>query len=273
MATYTDTFNRADGALGSNWGESSWSDATSTIVSNALKGSGSGNSYHYWNGSGTWGREQYSEVTHFDAADSDRGGPCVYMTDANGCYYARGRQSNGFVEIKKVPNTGGDGTTLTTATVGGGTIGTGDTLRLKAEDNGSGNTLLTLYFNGSSVQTYTDTTSPLTSGKPGLCVEEFWRTEIDEWTGEDFTAAGAQTVTTTVTDQSGTALGSESGIAWTWSDTFTGNPTDTGTGEVTDASGELIVDLTGTSLTSGQFGYITVKLSNGNVGIAKESID
>lgn len=270
MATYTDDFNRANGNLSAsaNWSTPSYSDNELVIDGNAVF-SGGGDDYGQWTGDGTWGRQQRSTIT-IGAIGGDYVSPVVYLT-ASGCYQIDARPSTGGYIFTKVDGSGNNTTMGAGKSFGG--LSTGDEIGLEANDDGSGNTTLTTYLNGTLHETHTDTTSPYTSGSVGIHATAFERDSIDAWEGNDYAVAATDTVTATVTDQSGTALPNETGIDWHWTDSFSGSHTDSGSGETTDGSGVIVVDVPNTALTSGQFGYLTIKLSNGNVGIARESID
>lgn len=270
MATYTDSFNRANGNLSanSNWAVAPFNATELVIESNAVVNTDSSAGFSTWEGDGTWGRTQEVEIT-LGAARPNRLGPVAYSS-ASGAYYLRVRPSNGAFQFYKIDGTGTQSIIGGSASTGGA-LSAGDTLKIRVEDDGGGGTLITGYYNGSEISTRTDST--FTSGKAGLWIDPYDDSSIDSWEGNDFQAAATSTVTATVTDQSGTALTDETGIAWHWTDSFSGTPTDSGSSETTDGTGEIVVDVPNSSLSSGQFGYLTVKLSNGNVGIAREAID
>ncbi len=86
-------------------------------------------------------------------------------------------------------------------------------------------------------------------------------------------AAAEDTVTSVVADQAGTPLANQTGITWWWQESAGGSVVDSGTGATTNASGTMEVNVTNTALTSGQTGYISVELNDGNVGMKKDQVD
>lgn len=78
---------------------------------------------------------------------------------------------------------------------------------------------------------------------------------------------GVTTLTITLVDSAGTPLQNLSGLNWAWFDESTVNsattPPDVGTGATTDSAGVFSVDLTNTTLTSGQTGMLALQDSTG----------
>ena len=69
---------------------------------------------------------------------------------------------------------------------------------------------------------------------------------------------------------SGAALPSLTGLKWAFYDTtdpsaWAAGPVDKGSGESTDGSGDLLVNLTNTTLSAGQVGWLIVTNSDGTV--------
>lgn len=82
-------------------------------------------------------------------------------------------------------------------------------------------------------------------------------------------APAGDTLTITLVDASGNPLTNLTGITWAWFDESVVNsattPTATGTGATTDGSGVFSVDITGTTLTSGQTGMLALQDSTGYI--------
>lgn len=82
-------------------------------------------------------------------------------------------------------------------------------------------------------------------------------------------APAGDTLTITLVDAAGTALANLTGLSWAWFDESTVNsastPTATGTGATTNGSGVFSVDITGTTLTSGQTGMLALQDSTGYI--------
>lgn len=81
-----------------------------------------------------------------------------------------------------------------------------------------------------------------------------------------------RTVTLRLIDKaaSGAALPSLTGLKWAFYDTtdpsaWAAGPVDKGSGESTDGSGDLLVNLTNTTLSAGQVGWLIVTNSDGTV--------
>jgi hypothetical protein len=70
-------------------------------------------------------------------------------------------------------------------------------------------------------------------------------------------------------DAAGTALPNLTGLSWAWFDESTPDaataPVNQGTGEITDGAGEFSVQLTNTTLTSGQTGMLALMDSTGYI--------
>jgi hypothetical protein len=77
----------------------------------------------------------------------------------------------------------------------------------------------------------------------------------------------ATTVTIDLVDNNGDPQASLSAVSWAWFDEDVGvlnAPTDKGSTEVTDSSGELILNLSVSTLTSGQTGTLVLYDSTGS---------
>ena len=80
-------------------------------------------------------------------------------------------------------------------------------------------------------------------------------------------APAGDTLTITLVDVAGTPLTGLTGLSWAWFDesdvNLASTPTATGTGATTDGSGVFSVDITGTTLTTGQTGMLALMDSTG----------
>jgi hypothetical protein len=166
VATATDDFNRADGALGANW-------------TTAHNGGGKvlGNAYapvtNYTSEAALYSGTAFTAMQYSQAKRASFGefaGLAVRMS-VGGNYYAWFH--NGTLQ-KFV---GGTGTTLGTFA----TFGVGPVVRLQIVGN-----TLEGFISGASQFTFTDSTSPLTTGQPGLATYNMADgCKIDDWEGGD----------------------------------------------------------------------------------------
>lgn len=190
MTQYTDDFERPNGPLGTDWALPSWEADTWSIV-NGSEALASSASVTYWNGPGAWGHEQYSEITVHGAGltQARDSGPAVLVSDG-GAYFVEIRNDNGAAEFMKVNSVGSQtqlGAGLGSAQTGGA-LSLGDRIGLKSESDGAGGTRLTLYINDAAIAVRTDSSSPHTSGRPGMYGGAWGGHEIDLWSGEDYAA-------------------------------------------------------------------------------------
>ncbi len=203
----TDNFNRTGPGVGANWAMlASGAGGNVTIDSNIrVTGDYSSNpAVARWVGAGTFTSNQYSGVRLVNGGDglggSYWGGAIVRAsadTDAARDYYCAYKQhsavSNNVVLAKYL---NGTATVLYSGTQ---SAAAGDMLWLEAEGDGS-STALRVYLNDTHLTAwdYTDTTSVITGGAPGLlvCSAVF----LDDWEGgnissgvldEDFFPASA----------------------------------------------------------------------------------
>lgn len=195
----TDDFNRADGAVGSNWSYirlSSWQGATPNVGSNVLRGRAIGLNHQVirWNGAGSFSDDQYAKIElggmGWFGIDYMVGAVvrCSADTDANADYYA-------FLVIDDQPNGGNktcklvkriNGTETVIATVTTTSWTNGDTVELEAEG-----TTLRIFKNGTQIGSdYTGQTD-LTTGKPGILIggDLAGPPGPDNWEGGDVTGA------------------------------------------------------------------------------------
>lgn len=173
-ASASDTFTRADqDPLAGNW--------TTDGTLNTLKLSGNSVTYH----STTMPCEAHWNAVTFNANQSSQvdttvttGGPAVRCsTDGSKNFY--GCYSDGSsVRIFKV--TGGS-VSQVASTSGNG----GNPCTLKITASGSGTTVLTVYTNGLQALQYSDSSSPFTSGQPGMWFQDFNSGNLDNWSAAD----------------------------------------------------------------------------------------
>jgi hypothetical protein len=179
--TASDNFNRANGAMGSNW--TTWGSLPPHIASNEVKGGGNASpdaGGAYWSAN-TFGNDQYSEVQVLGAIISGNWQGPVVRADATGqndytvIYY------NGSTYVlalyKKISNAYtqiGSNYNLP------GALNSGDVVRIEASG-----TTLTVKLNGTAVITQTD--SAIAGGSPGLV---FYGNDLmDNWDAGELTAS------------------------------------------------------------------------------------
>jgi hypothetical protein len=199
--TASDDFNRANGALGSNW--AAMSDGAMTISSQMVAGGNSGQSGDTRTAE-TYTSNQYSQVQVTStqltggqwigpAVRSQNGGQNLYL----GIYYWNSgspqlrlykRTSGGFAQLGSSYSTSG--------------LAAGATLRLTA----TGSTISFL-LNGSPVITVTDTS--LTGGAPGIMASG--TSKADNWAGGNIAAGASYTIGGTVSGLSGTVVLNDNG--------------------------------------------------------------
>lgn len=170
MTTFTDNFNRADSSsLGSPW---SAAPASGRIVSNLAALSTTGGYSNYDTISTSFTADQYAQCI-VRANTGASGNPCVivradtgignmYKLTFNPDPYA----SDHYAIVKRASYSESNLATVPNPSMGTSLFNTDVTLRL--EVSGTTNTLLNAYVNGSLVMTYTDSSSPITSGRVGI---------------------------------------------------------------------------------------------------------
>lgn len=172
----TDNFNRAGPALGSDWTQ--WYPAWGFAVigaSTVFTGPGGVLMGAHWTGAGSFGDDQYCKVTlagtvaftnnavaagvRMQGSDSTRSGYFAQCLDNN--------DPNRTFRILKVL----DGTQTVLSTVSRA-MASGDTIAIEA--TGTSTVTLTAWHNDVQVTALdiTDSSSPLTGGKPGICITE-----------------------------------------------------------------------------------------------------
>ena len=189
--TLRDDFNRANGALGSNW-SSSGGNAAYTIISNTAASSSAQVEEGVWWNATTFANDHFAEVTITQTASNAFIGPAVRVS-SGGNYYGFYADNATRYLISVV---GGTWTQL--ATLGTG-FSNGDVVRLEVEG-----TTLRAYVNSTLWTSVTN--SSLSSGSAGLTS---WANNTDGRV-DDFTAAdlgaGAIAVNVALATGSGRAL-------------------------------------------------------------------
>ncbi len=158
-----------------------------------------------WDGSGSFSGDQYSKAT---LTQIGANGTTSWYTGvmvrasadliSNRDYYALEVGEHvtlGSRPTRVVKYVNDSATTLSNVT--GDNWAAGDTIELEAVTNGADCDLL-VYRNGSLLRTVTDSSSPLTGGKPGLVGYGGGTTtdaiKLDDWEGGDVTGGGASNV-------------------------------------------------------------------------------
>jgi putative esterase len=199
--TASDDFNRANGALGSNW--TAMSDGAMTISSQVVAGGNSGLSGDTRTAE-TYTSNQYSQVQVTStqltggqwigpAVRSQNGGQNLYL----GIYF----WNSGSPQLRLYKRTTGSFTQLGSSYATSG-LAAGATLRLTA----TGSTVSFL-LNGSPVITVTDTS--LTGGAPGIMA--FGTGTADNWAGGNIAGGASYTIGGTVSGLSGTVVLNDNG--------------------------------------------------------------
>ena len=173
----SDNFNRADGGLGANWTQ--FGNSNLVIVSNAVASDeGGGNpSAAYWNAN-SFANDQYSQATVLHAAGTGSGGSGVTVRWVNGVGGYAATFHGSTWDIRFLYSNGN----ATLLTSGSGTFADNDVIKLQI----IGSTL-TLFQNGTSIGTTTDTT--YVSGHPGMYDVSYALTSfLDDWSGGNVTA-------------------------------------------------------------------------------------
>jgi hypothetical protein len=189
MTAVTDSFNRANGGLGVNWTALSFTGATGAAInSDVLVGANTTTSGNYW-AANSFGNNQYSQITVATPPSSGWVGVTVRMTGTGEGYLAIYFSGSFYIY-----NESGTTTPTQLATVSG-SLSAGDILCLAVTG-----TTLTLYQNGTSILTTTDST--YTSGAPGVMFFNDTST-VSLWAGGDGTAPPALVANYSSTDGAG----------------------------------------------------------------------
>jgi hypothetical protein len=194
----SDNFDRADsGSLGANWLDQFPGWATIDINTNrAVAADSSQPAMAVWAGAGTFTADQYGQVivaTRVWQSSSYRTGVTVRAstdTDAGRDFYAlmlyHDNDIGQPVSTHLVKCVNATETILVSAASGIAWVAT-DSIELEVTDVG-GNAQLRCYRNGTLITelNHTDSTSPLTTGKPGLYLQGNDTVAADDWEGGNF---------------------------------------------------------------------------------------
>jgi len=196
-----DDFNRANGALGSDW--TAMADGALTISSQVVAGGNSGQSGDTRTAE-TYPSNQYSQVqvTSTQLTGGQWIGPAVRSQNSGqnlylGIYF----WNSGSPQLRLYKRTAGSFTQLGSSYPTSG-LASGATLRLTA----TGSTISFL-LNGTPVITVTDTS--LTGGAPGIMA--FGTGKADNWAGGDVAGGAGYTIGGTVSGLSGTLVLNDNG--------------------------------------------------------------
>ncbi len=166
MTTFNDDFNRADAStLGSNWVTMSGKLDIRIVTNQAAGPSGtSTDGVAYLAGSaGTFGADQSAEATVSGmSGGANYCGVGVRMGASTGYVFITDGVS-GITDTEIGKYVGGVYSALTGVTT---TVADGDVIKISV--SGTSTAVLTAYKNGVVVGTYSDSSSPHTSGQPGL---------------------------------------------------------------------------------------------------------
>jgi hypothetical protein len=211
----SDNFNRANGAIGSNWQYTrltTWQATPPSIKTNVVVGLAGGANFQTarWVGTGTFTADQYAKgtingltyqsnyyrvgVTVRDSGDIDAAADCYFVQ-----VFADGPGPNYTTQVGKIVNG-----TITTLDSTSRPWTNGDTVELEAEGS-----TLRAFRNGT--QFYTTTDSSIANGKPGITVagDNALLFSIDNWEGGVLSSVPAVNLTVATTSfglTSGTGL-------------------------------------------------------------------
>jgi len=175
MATASDDFNRADGALGSNW--TTVIGGGGEVAGNLARGNSATESGSMWTIATTDFADNHEvQVTKVSDTFMNFGGPAVRMSTGSG--------GNGYVyfnngSLQKV-------VAGTRSTIDGGlaTFDAGDVIRIRATG-----TTIECWKNGVSQGTFGD--SDLATGQPGMLFYNDDSGALDDWSATDEFGGGA----------------------------------------------------------------------------------
>ena len=198
--TASDDFNRADGALGSNW--TAMSDGAMTISSQVVAGGNSGQSGDMRTAE-TYTSDQYSQVqvTSTQLTGGQWIGPVVRSQSNSNLYVGIYFWNGGSPQLRLYKRTSGSWIQLGSS-YSIGQLAAGETLRLTA----TGSTISFL-LDGSPVITVTDTS--LTGGAPGIMA--YGTARADNWAGGNIGGGASYTIGGTVSGLSGTVVLQDNG--------------------------------------------------------------
>lgn len=166
--TVTDDFNRANGALGSNWTNAVGSCVIDTNRATANGFNAAHNISHWATAVNTFANDQFSQATFVTAGDS--GGLCVRWAGTSG-YKLVGPAGGNYFLVETTSGTDTDLDNFAEAE-----IANGDVVRLEA----TGTTIRVL-VDGVEMASATD--SDHASGSPGLCMNWNGGAFLDNWSG------------------------------------------------------------------------------------------
>lgn len=261
MATYSDSFTRADAAnLGTDYGTLTGQSAI-RVVSNQAAGpaaSTEGTQYVLSSVVAFAANQSAQATVSGMSSGSDYVGVGVRMNGGDGyVFISDGVSGAGHTEIGKW--VGGSYTALIGVAT---TVANGDVLKLAV--SGSSPAALTAYKNGASVGTFNDSTSPIASGQPGM--DSFGvAPRMDDFSATDATSGPTITSTDTATPNhtgsltiTGTAFGASQGAGsvtiggvaqsvTAWADTSITVTVDRGTNKYGAALNVVVTDNTAAS--------------------------
>ena len=199
-ATVSDNFDRANGALGSNWTTVTGT-AAPKIVSNTLQvGTANALNSAYWSAI-TFGNDQFAQASLPNSSGSQYGpGIAVRLSSSKGYFLWYGNQPN-TVSIWRM-----DSATSWTQLKQSGTLTvspSSDVWKIQAVGSA-----ISGYQNGKLVVQATDT--KITSGSPGVWLY-FSPNQVDSWSGGDVTTTPTYSVGGTVLGLSGAATLQDNG--------------------------------------------------------------
>lgn len=153
MADFTDNFNRADGAVGSDWTTLTGMSALS-IISNQVRSNSGASAGHVATATATFAADHEAECVVPTFGAHDRGGPCVRLSGDDG--YVLQAWSTTLAKTYRL-----DGGALTVLDDVGVAFTAGDTLRIRAEG-----TTISVFVN--DVELWSGTDATYATGQPGL---------------------------------------------------------------------------------------------------------
>jgi hypothetical protein len=164
----SDNFNRANGALGSNWTNAVGSCVISSNTVTANGFNAAHNISHWATAVNTFANDQFSQATFTTAGDS--GGLCVRWAGPSGYKFIGPAGGNYFL----YETTSGTDTSL--GSFSSATIANGDVVRLEA----TGTTIRVLV---NAVEQLSVTDATHASGSPGLAMNWNGGAFLDDWSG------------------------------------------------------------------------------------------
>jgi hypothetical protein len=253
----SDNFNRADsGSLGANWTDLFPSWATADIATNRVVAADvAAPQVSRWNGAGSFSNDQYAKITVSTrvwessgfrtgvivraSADTDTARDYYYLH----FYHDQDVGTAVTTVLGKCVN--GTETTLVSDSI---SWGTSDTVELEVTTV-AGNAQLRCFKNGSALTSlnHTDSSTPLTTGKPGIYLQGNSSIAAEDWEGGDVTSGSESALT----GSAGTLAQGSASVS----------PSKAATGEaVTSAAGTIVQAIT-VALVG-----IAISLSSGSVG-------